>query len=196
MSTIEHTTAEAKRRHAIALSAPIAPDTVVTTRELASWLGLSNQAITVLADRGIITRIAHGEWPLKATMLAIVRHYRAVASGRGNGENGALGAARARLAAAQAEKVERENSAARGELAPVAEIISHLQVCNRMVVSRILGIGPQHAPEIAACREAREVQVLLDRLLREALEGLCQEIDVSRAAEAEARKRKRARSGN
>ena len=57
-------------------------DRIVTTEELTAWTGVSALEIGVLADRGIIEEIARDRWPLKATVVALVRYYGEAAAGR------------------------------------------------------------------------------------------------------------------
>ena len=51
-------------------------------------------------------------------------------------------------------------------------------------MSHLLSLPIAHAVELAACSEPRELQVLLDRLIRDALEHLATEGAMLRAAEA------------
>ena len=166
----------------------------VETRELAALFGVTAKAIAEMEKRGVIHKSAYGLYPLRETITAAFGHLREVAAGRGGGDPanaGALVDARARLARELADKAAMENARMRGEFAPVAEVCALLSSCNRAVVSHLMSFPSAHAVELAACTEPREVQVLLDRLIRDALEHLATEGAMLRAAEAEALKCKR-----
>ena len=190
MSITERATTDAKETNAkpSPVSAPPG-DWVVSTKEIASWIGVTRQVIDDLSDRGAITRSARDRWPLKQTVRAAFAHYRATAAGRGPDNTGELVSQRARLARAQSEALERKNAHDAGKLLDIDEVIQHLGVCNRQVVSHLLALPSTHAVALATCNEPREVHVLLTRLLREALENLCSEFDVRRQSERQAQGR-------
>ena len=103
-------------------------DIEVTAPELGDWLGLTDRSVRDLAADGTIPRSRRGRYPLKAGVRAYCAHAREVAAGRAS-QNGELDivAERARLAKEQADKLEMENAAARGELLPRADVVSALQ---------------------------------------------------------------------
>lgn len=164
-----------------------AGDKIVSTIELSAWLGITGHAIADLANRGVISWSSRGRWPLRATNFAVLDHYRQIAAGRSGEAEGALGAARARLAVAKAEEAERQNALARAEFAPVDDMVEFISGANRMVVQRILAIPAEHAPALVACSTPAELAGKLTKLLREALDELSSEFAVRCRAEAHAR---------
>ncbi len=167
-------------------------DWVVSTEELADWIGISKQSISDLSDRGAITRCARDTWPLKQTIRAAFGHYRAAAAGRSPDNTAELVSQRARLARAQSEAIERKNAHDAGKLIDIDEVIAHVSQCNRQVVAHILAFPSTHAVEIAGCQGPREVNVLLTRLLREALDGLSEKLGSERKSNGAAERPPRA----
>ena len=85
--------------------------------DLADHLGLSVARISQLKSAGILPDAPRGKHDLDACRCAYLKHLREVAAGRGSRDGGGLDLVeeRARLARAQAEKVERENAVAEGK---------------------------------------------------------------------------------
>lgn len=91
--------------------------TCVTQRAFGELVGITQQTVSDLVRRGVLIEgETAGEW-----LLAYCDHLREVAAGRG-GADGVVNlvAERARLARAQALKVEMHNAERRGLLAPTA----------------------------------------------------------------------------
>jgi terminase small subunit / prophage DNA-packing protein len=89
-----------------------------TAGDLADFLGVSTKTIRELAGRGIVVRAGRGAYELRASVRGYAEHLRAIATGKAGGEAVAASAAaaRARLAEAQADKVEIGNARQRGGL--------------------------------------------------------------------------------
>lgn len=86
----------------------------ITQERFGDLVGVSQQAVSDLAARGVIA--AGGS--AQAWLHAYARHLREQAAGRG--AEGELARERARLAREQADRVAMENAQSRRELAPVA----------------------------------------------------------------------------
>ncbi len=93
-------------------------------RQLGRLLGCSDRTVRDLRERGVIAAGSRpGRFPAAAAVRAIVAHFREVAAGRAADAGGLdLLAERARLAAAQADRVELELRERRGELVNAAEV--------------------------------------------------------------------------
>ncbi len=90
----------------------------VTQKQFGELVGISQQAVSDLVMRGVLSDDgAAGTW-----LLAYCGHLREVAAGRAGSGDLDLVEQRARLAAAQAEKVEMANAVTRGELTPTVAL--------------------------------------------------------------------------
>ena len=94
----------------------IDPQEKMTQKDFGLLVGISQPAVSDLISRGVLVDgDTTGSW-----LLAYCDNLRMQAAGRGGDAAGALTAERARLARAQAEKIEMQNAVSRKELAPVA----------------------------------------------------------------------------
>lgn len=94
----------------------IDPKGKMTQKDFGLLVGISQPAVSELISRGVLVDgDTTGNW-----LLAYCDNLRMQAAGRGGDAAGALTAERARLARAQAEKIEMQNAVSRKELAPVA----------------------------------------------------------------------------
>lgn len=94
----------------------IDPQEKMTQKDFGLLVGISQPAVSDLISRGVL---ADGD-TAASWLLAYCDNLRLQAAGRGGDAAGALTAERARLARAQAEKIEMQNAVSRKELAPVA----------------------------------------------------------------------------
>ena len=88
----------------------------MTQKDFGLLVGVSQPAVSDLISRGVLV---DGD-TVASWLLAYCDNLRLQAAGRGGDAAGALTAERARLARAQAEKIEMQNAVSRKELAPVA----------------------------------------------------------------------------
>ncbi|GLK67037.1 hypothetical protein [Hansschlegelia plantiphila] len=138
---------------------------VVNAAAVGDLVGVTGRRIEQLASDGVILRIGVGRFDKRASVRAYCDFLRAGATGRGNVDK-AYRDAKTRAAAAQAEKIETANAVAAGELVSAADvaaawstILADVRAAMLAIPSRVQGID-RHAIE------------LLDREIREALEGL------------------------
>lgn len=88
----------------------------ITQEAFGDLVGISQQTVSELLMRGVIVQGASaGEW-----LKSYTSHLREMAAGRAATGDLDLAGERARLAKAQADRVEMQNAVTRGELAPVA----------------------------------------------------------------------------
>src|SRR5687768_16967081 len=149
-------------------------DIEVTAPELGDWLGLTDRSVRDLAADGTIPRNRRGRYPLKACVRAYCARAREVAAGRmsADGEGLDLTAERARLAKEQADKLEMENAASRGELLPRAEVVSALQAVFARCRARLLSLPTKLAPLIVGEESPAVVQDRITAGVHEALDEL------------------------
>lgn len=90
----------------------------MTQAEFGALIGVSHQAVSDLANRGILTPNA----PARENLLAYCSHIREIAAGRYAAGDLDLATERAALAREQRIRIAMQNSVTRRELAPVALI--------------------------------------------------------------------------
>jgi phage terminase Nu1 subunit (DNA packaging protein) len=115
--------------------------TSTTAAVLADLLGVSSKTVRELAQRGIVIRAGRrGMYNMRASIRGYAEHMRAIATGKAGGEAVAASAAaaRARLAAAQADKVELQNAHRRGALVEAAAVQAEWSDVLRGVRARML----------------------------------------------------------
>ena len=141
--------------------------------ELADHLGLSVARISQLKSAGILPDAPRGKHDLDACRAAYLAHLREVAAGRGS-KDGALDlvAERARLARAQAKRVERENKVAEGELFPAEEFRTTIDYVFTRVRQRILAVPSKIAPHLVGLETPQEAQKIVRAACHEALREL------------------------
>lgn len=121
----------------------------MTQSAFGELVGISQQAVSDLVRRRILADGSTGdEW-----LLAYCDHLREVAAGRGGNDAMALAAERARLAAAQADKVEMQNAVTRGELAParlIEEVIARAGARMSRLLDTIPGLLRRRLPQLTS----------------------------------------------
>lgn len=123
--------------------------------DFGALVGVSQQAISDLIARGVLTEGASADRWLKE----YCGHMREVAAGRLADGGLDLAAERARLAKAQADKVEMQNAERRGELAPVA--MMELVLANVGVkVGRILDTIPAMVRRRVPAADAKTIDAI------------------------------------
>ena len=133
------------------------------------------RTIRDLADRGHVVKIGRNLYDLPASIMRLVPHLRDVASGRGGADGvQSLTAERARLAREQADGHAIKNRLARGELIETAAVEARWSDICAQIRSRLLSIPSQLPAELPTITRA-ELD-LIDRLIRQALHGLADEL--------------------
>lgn len=134
---------------------------MATQQDLAAHLGITQPAVAALVRAGSIPAAARGQYDLDAARLAYCTHLREQAAGRAGKAGAALNLAdqRARLAAAQAEDVERKNAVARGELAPLADLRDAGAGVIALIVSQLQHVGMRVARGDAKLRQRIDDEV-------------------------------------
>ncbi len=141
--------------------------------ELATHLGLSTTRVSQLKAAGILPDARRGKHDLDACRVAYLAHLRDVAAGRGSKDGTVdLVTERARLARAQAEKVERENAVADGKLLSVASFHTMVTASFARVRAKLLALPSKLAPLVVAAKTPAEAQRILKDDVYQALNEL------------------------
>ncbi len=150
-------------------------DIVVDVATLASVFACDERTVRSYAERKIAVRAGRGRYYLKASTRNLIEHLRDVASGRGGADGvQSLTAERARLAREQADAHALKNKITRGELVETAAVESRWSDICSQIRSRLLSIPSQLPAELPSITRA-ELD-LIDRLIRQALHGLADEL--------------------
>lgn len=145
---------------------------MATQKEVYTHLGISKTSLLTLLDKGIIPSAAPGKYDINACREAYISNLREVAAGRAANGSLDLGEERARLAKEQADAKEMENDILRGDLVYIADVADMAEKQFAKVRSKLLSVPTKTAPEAVSCATAKEVQVLLERAITEALNDL------------------------
>lgn len=127
----------------------IDPQEKMTQKDFGLLVGISQPAVSDLISRGVL---ADGD-TAASWLLAYCDNLRLQAAGRGGDAAGALTAERARLARAQAEKIEMQNAVSRKELAPVAlleQVLATTGTKAQRILATIKGEVRRRYPQIGA----------------------------------------------
>lgn len=102
---------------------PLSSDQISET-DLADLLGLTSSRIRTLTRDGVLKRTGKATFDRREAVRAYCHALREALTKKGHASKGgdAMAAEKLRLAAALAEKAERANAAARGELIPAAQV--------------------------------------------------------------------------
>lgn len=121
----------------------------MTQKDFGLLVGISQPAVSDLISRGVLfDGDTTGNW-----LLAYCDNLRMQAAGRGGDAAGALTAERARLARAQAEKIEMQNAVSRKELAPVAlleQVLATTGTKAKRILATIKGELRRRFPSMSA----------------------------------------------
>ncbi|MCH8167164.1 MAG: hypothetical protein IIC03_04455 [Proteobacteria bacterium] len=146
---------------------------MVKLTEVASHLGLSVTRVSQLISADILPKAPRGRHDLAACRLAYLEHLREIAAGRGSRDGGLdLVAERARLARAQAEKVERENKIADGLYLEVAVVHRLVTGSFARVRAKLLASPARLAPVMAPAMSPAAAQGVLKTEIYTALNEL------------------------
>lgn len=145
------------------------PDHLVTSAELADWLGLSSGRINQLARDGILPREAlplrGWGFPLKAAVRAYAEHTRSAAARRAADPD--LAAEKLRLTKANADRAEQAAARDRGDLLDATEVARAWTATLADLRAALLAIPERVSARLGLDRAAATA---LDGELRAALE--------------------------
>ena len=156
---------------------------MATQRQVADHLGISQPVVAKLVAAGVFQPTgARGGLDLDACRRAYLGRLREEAAGRAahGGADGADGeeeeldlvAGRARLAAAQADRIEMENHQTRGLVIPIEIASRMLGETLGKVRTRLLAIPSECALQCASARTAPQAEAVIRRAVIDALTEL------------------------
>ena len=153
---------------------------MATQREVAEHLGVSQPVVAKLVAAGVFQPTgARGGLDLDACRRAYLGRLREEAAGRaahggaeGEPEELDLVAERARLAAAQADRIEMENHQTRGLVIPIEIASRMLGETLGKVRTRLLAIPSECALQCASARTAPQAEAVIRRAVIDALTEL------------------------
>ena len=170
---------------------------MATQREVADHLGVSQPVVAKLVSAGVFQPTGRGGLDLDACRKAYLGRLREEAAGRaahggadGEPEELDLVAERARLAAAQATRVEMEIHRTAGLVVPIEESVRQLTKILTRVRARILAIPSEAAPSISRLKTPAEIEAELRRRVIDALTDLSTGKEIAERARAEDRRKK------
>lgn len=148
---------------------------LVTESEMAQLLGITANRVRTLARDGILHRPVRGRYDVRASLKTYIGDLRDKASRLGYAGGKHLGksdleAEKLRLARQQADKIEIQNAAARGELVKSSEVERAWAAVLRDVRAAMLAV-PSRCGATLPHLTAHDVAEI-DRETRNALEGL------------------------
>jgi phage terminase Nu1 subunit (DNA packaging protein) len=150
-------------------------DIVVDVTTLASVFACDERSVRSYAERKIAVRAGRGRYYLKASTRNLIQHLRDTASGRGGAAAvETLTAERARLAREQADAHALKNKITRGELVEASAVTERWSDICAQIRARLLAIPTIYCADVPGAGRA-EIDIL-DRLIREALTGLADEL--------------------
>ncbi|SIN99068.1 hypothetical protein [Vannielia litorea] len=146
---------------------------LVTSAELAEWLGLSTGRLNQLARDGVLPRETTGlkghKFPLRASVRAYCEHTRAAA--RSRTADPELADHKKRLAAEQADKIALQNARARGDLLDATAVRAEWLSVAADLRARLLAVPARVAATVGLNRPAAAA---LDIELRRAMSDLAE----------------------
>lgn len=145
---------------------------MATLTEAAAHLQMDVNSLKKLIDRNVITKRDKGQYDIEQVRKEYILHIREVAAGRVKAGELDLQAERARLAKEQADAKEMENAIERGDLVYIESVAKQIEGQLTKVRTKLLAIPTKYAPELHATATAREIQLLLEQAITEALNEL------------------------
>lgn len=148
--------------------------TLVPTAVVCDWLGITAQAVSDLAKRGVLPKVKRDQWDLKAVVAAYATHMREVAAGRKAEAVEALDLVqeRAQLARSQREHQEMRNAELAGRLLPREQVDRAVTDAFARVRTHLLRLPGKAASRARDFTGPAAVRTILDGMVRDALDEL------------------------
>ncbi len=175
------------------LSPPDEADPRVRGADLADFFGVSAETVSVLTKKGVVVRLGHGSYALRASTRAYVAHLREQAAGRAasDDEDGPpdLARERALLARAQREGQVMKNAVLRGELLPVDDVEAVVGAVLDATRAKVLALPTKLAPRCVGLEGLAQARDVLTAGVTEAYDELSSTPVVVASAVDRARRR-------
>jgi phage terminase Nu1 subunit (DNA packaging protein) len=144
--------------------------TLLATRAMAYLLDITDRRLQQLADENVVSPVKRGVWNLVETAHGYIRYLRE----HGSTKNDAIDARRerARLLAAQADKVELELAILRADTIPAETVRAVWSKMLSACRARLLAVPTRVAGAAMAAASIQESETLVRELIYEALNEL------------------------
>lgn len=177
------------------LPEPPGEDVAVSAAELADFFGATTQTVRDLAGKGVVVRVGHGKYMLRASNRAYIAQLREQAAGRAasDDEDGPpdLARERALLARAQREGQVMKNAILRGELLPIDDVEAVIGGVLDAVRARLLSLPSRLASEAVGLKSLPQAKSALSG----GVHGILDELSATPVVVAAAADRARRRIG-
>lgn len=150
---------------------------MATIAEVADHIDVNTRTAADLVARGVITKSTRSSYDLNVARVEYIRHLREVAAGREAAQALPPGKIdgeqeRARKDKEAADRLELQNAVTRGELAPLAEMVSAVTSAFARVRAKILTIPSKVAPLVVGETSTVVVRDVVKNEVHNALEEL------------------------
>lgn len=164
----------------------------ISTKTLASIIGITDRRIRQLVDSNILPNNIHGEHNLINSVKAYIDYLRSLSSTSSEPNLSLERAAKTRV---EKEIKELELRSMHGELIETETAMDAWSKCIQQARSKILSIPTKAAPLVVGTKNAGEAQDILQRVVNEALKELANPslVDISIGIQNEKQKQKQKR---
>lgn len=145
---------------------------MATQAEFGRHVGISQQSVAQLVDRGIVHQDGRGGIDIDAARLAYCAHLRDKAGGRVQEDDADLTAERTRKTKEEADALEMKNAQLRGELLAREDVTAAVQGAFARVRARMIGLPTKVAPLVSTLTEPAECEGAIRKAVHDALREL------------------------
>lgn len=154
---------------------------MATVTQVAKVCNLTTSRISQLVKEGVIPREERGEYNMLQVVTSYIRFLQAALKSKGTmGEDGEVTTGRHQrneLLTIQTEREKLELAKVRGEVMSVSDMERVLADLVSETVARVMAVAPRCAPKVVGESSRNMVQAVMEKDLREALQGMA---DVTR----------------
>lgn len=146
---------------------------IMTEAEIAALLGIATSQVRTKTREGHLVKAGRARWDVRRSVLGYLDHLRGIAARTGPGVGAPSDdykAERLRLAKQQADKIEIQNNAARGELVRAADVEREWANVLRDIRSTMLAVSSRAGAKLPHLT-AHDIAEI-DREIKATLEGL------------------------
>lgn len=146
---------------------------------IAKLLLITDRRVQQLSKEGVIPKTEHGRYQLAPSVQGYIRYLQDRSLGRPSAPAD-YHAEKSRLVKMQADRAEYEVKTMAGDLVRAEDVKSEWYQAVTDCKSRLLSISSKAAPVVASESDAAQCQIIIDDLVREALQELSQYGDSER----------------
>ncbi len=145
----------------------------ISTQSLCALAGVTPATLSAWQRRGLIAKNGRNRWPMKATVQALVKHYRETAEARTEADGGLdLKAEKARLAREQADGLQLKNDELRRKLLPAEEVDTAWKAFCGLARFRLQQATASAVAKITGLSDPQAIRQLLEEEIHAALADL------------------------